>query len=220
MKTTLMVPAAARKKFLRFFSKGFNDPTYLHWERNYKWEAHQRWQKHLNPEAFKQLLTDGAYSDIARHAVQVESKTNLLFSFEKMALRDAVRTEDGAKIFAEGLFAYIYGKEPLQQRFEQFTDALAALPRRQTRVLTWPLQTVFGFLAKPEEHIFLKPRVTQMAAHKYDFPFRYTSRPNWDTYQNLLDFADRIRQDNDDLKPRDYIDLQSFIWVLGSSEYD
>jgi hypothetical protein len=35
--------------------------------------------------------------------VAIESRTNLLFSFEKMALRDAVRTGAGARLFAEGL---------------------------------------------------------------------------------------------------------------------
>jgi hypothetical protein len=33
------------------------------------------------------------------------------------------------------------------------------LPRRQSRVLTWPLITVFGFIAEPGTHIFLKPTV-------------------------------------------------------------
>ena len=35
-----------------------------------------------------------------------------------------------------------------------------------------------------------------------------------------LEFADRIRRDQRDLAPRDMIDLQSFIWVQGSDEYD
>jgi hypothetical protein len=35
----------------------------------------------------------------------------LLFSFEKMALRDAVRSDAGPKRFAEGLFEFLYGQE-------------------------------------------------------------------------------------------------------------
>jgi len=41
---------------------------------------------------------------------------------------------------------------------------VAGLPRRQTRVLTWPIVTVFGFIAEPTAHIFLKPNVTKRAA--------------------------------------------------------
>lgn len=208
------------KKFLHFFRKGFQDQKYLDWERNYKWNAHKAWEEELNEEEYKRLLNAGEYNEIARRAVRMESRTNLLFSFEKMALRDAVKPEEGAKIFAEGLYDYVYGKESLQNRFENFSVALSRLPRKQTRVLTWPLQTVFGFIANPKEHIFLKPRVTQAAAEVYAYDFDYTSKPNWKTYQSLINFAKQIRKDTARLRPKDFIDLQSFIWVLGSSEYE
>jgi hypothetical protein len=53
---------------------------------------------------------------------------------------------------------------------------------------------VFGFIAQPDRHVFLKPNVTRLAAREYG--------------------------DQRDLRPRDMIDLQSFIWVMGSDEYD
>jgi len=64
--------------------------------------------------------------------------------------------------------------------------------------------------------MFLKPRVTQNAAKKYKFDFDYTSKPSWPTYHSLLNFAKQIKQDTIQYKPRDLIDLQSFIWVMGS----
>ena len=76
-----------------------------------------------------------------------------------MALRDAIKPVEGAKIFANGLYEYVYGAKPLQQRFDDFSAVIASLPRKQTRVHTWPLQTVFGFIANPQEHIFLKPAI-------------------------------------------------------------
>jgi hypothetical protein len=79
-----------------------------------------------------------------------------------MALRDAVKPPEGAKAFAKGLFNYIYGTEELQLRFEKFSEVLISLPRRQTRVSTWPLQTIFGFLANPDEHIFLNPGLPRL----------------------------------------------------------
>lgn len=208
-----------RKKFLYYFKKGFADATYLSWERQYKLDAHFRFQQDLNRQEYERKLLARKYSEIALAAVRIESRTNLLFSFEKMALRDAVKPASGAKAFAEGLFEYIYGNESLEERFNNFSKVIISLPRKQTRVHTWPLQTVFGFLANPQEHIFLKPRVTQIAARKYHFDFVYKSKPNWETYKSLLEFAEQVRKDNLDLKPQDYIDLQSFIWVMGSDEY-
>ena len=210
----------SKRKFLRFFPKGFHDETYFDWERGYKWIAHQRWQQELNKKAYQGKLAAEKYQEICAAAVKIESRTNLLFSFEKMALRDAVKSERGARLFAEGLYALLHGTGSLETKFERWCATLAALPRRQSRVLTWPLATVFGFIAQPEAHIFLKPTVTRVAAREFGFDFRYRSRPQWEIYQNLLQFAATINRDLRDFRPRDMIDIQSFIWVLGSSEYE
>jgi hypothetical protein len=79
--------------------------------------------------------------------------------------------------------------------------------------------TVFGFIAQPDRHIFLKPNVTRLAAARYGFAFHYRSQPNWATYSELLDLASTVRIDQRDLCPRDLIDVQSFLWVQGSEEY-
>ncbi|MBX9851286.1 MAG: hypothetical protein K2X86_05950 [Cytophagaceae bacterium] len=212
--------ANCKRKFLRFFPKGFKDSTYHTWERDYKWDAHLAWEESLPRSEYKRLLLAEKYLEIANRAVRIETKTNLLFSFEKMALRDAVKSYEGAKAFAYGLFDYVYGSRPFKVRFNRFIEVLASLPRKQTRVLTWPLLTVFGFIADPSQHIFLKPRVTKIAAEKYGYDFHYKSKPDWETYQSYLNFAAAVASDLKDLKPRDMIDIQSFMWVQGSEEYD
>jgi hypothetical protein len=166
------------------------------------------------------MLNKGEYQEIARQAVSIESRTNLLFSFEKMALRDAVSSGGGARTFSEGLHEFLHGRGSEERRFARWVASVETLPRRQTRVLTWPLVTVFGFIAQPERHMFLKPNVTRRAARAYGFDFEYESKPNWLTYACLLAFAEQVRRDQRSLKPRDMIDLQSFIWVQGSEEYD
>src|SRR5678816_4806555 len=75
-----------RRKFLRFFPEGFADETYLEWERNYKWNAHLQWEETLNRRIFRQLLAENQFGEIALRAVRIESRTNLLFSFEKLSL--------------------------------------------------------------------------------------------------------------------------------------
>jgi hypothetical protein len=210
-----------RRKFLRFFPGGFSDATYLDWERDYKWQTHERWQQALGKREFLALLRTKDYRQIASRAVRVEqqSRHSMIFSFEKMALRDAVKTVPGAKAFAEGLYDFLHGNRSLESRFTEWVEVVAGLPRKQTRVLTWPLVTVFGFIAQPETHIFLKPLVTRAAARAYGADFKYASRPNWDTYASLLEFGERVWRDQRSLKPRDMIDVQSFIWVQGSDEY-
>jgi hypothetical protein len=221
--STLNVVRRARrkclKKFLHYFPGGYQGKKYLAWERDYKWNAHLGWKEKLNKQEYKKLLAGEHYAEIAKRAVTLESRTNLLFSFEKMALRDAVKNNDAAKSFAEGLFKFIYGTGALKKRFEAYRDMIAALPVKQTRVLTWPILTVFGFIADPATHIYLKPTVTKVAAKKYKFDFQYSSKPGWETYESLLHFAEQVRKDTIEYRPRDMMDLQSFIWVMGSEEY-
>jgi len=207
------------RKFLYYFPGGYQGKKFIAWEREYKWNAHIEWESKLNQEDYLKLLSGKKYEEIAKLALSVESRTNLLFSFEKMALRDGVKSPASAKIFSIGLFNYLYGDGSMQHRFEQFRDVLSKLPVKQTRVLTWPVQTIFGFIARPEEHIYLKPTITRTAAVKYGFEFDYSSKVNWKTYQSLLDFAELVRKDTKKWHPRDMIDLQSFIWVTGSEEY-
>jgi len=209
-----------RRKFLHFFPDGFRDETYLAWERGYKANAHREWNRILSQTVHADLLRQREYAEIALRAVRIEARTNLIFSFEKMALRDAVKSVAGEKAFATGLYDFLYGSGSREQKFERWCEVVAALPRRQTRVSTWPIVTVFGFIAQPDQHIFLKPNVTRLAAHEYRFPFRYESRPGWNVYAGYLQFAEQVRGDLRDLRPRDMIDLQSFVWVQGSSEYE
>jgi hypothetical protein len=208
-----------RRRFLRFFPDGFRDERYLSWERDYKAEAHTRWMEQSSGRRLAELLAARRYHEIAIEALRIEARTNLLFSFEKMALRDAVRTAPGARRFAEGLHAWLHGRGSMESRFGAWCETIAGLPRRQTRVLTWPVATVFGFLAQPDRHIFLKPNVTRLAAARYGFDFHYRSHPNWATYSELLSLAATVRVDQRDLGPRDLIDVQSFLWVQGSEEY-
>lgn len=208
-----------RRKFLRYFPDGFTDETYIDWERGYKWNAHLRWQEELGERTFRTMLDEGRHEVIAALAVKIESRTNLLFSFEKMALRDAVKSAAGARLFATGLNDLLFGRGTDERRFNDWCEVVGQLPRRQTRVLTWPVVTVFPFIAQPDRHIFLKPNVTRVAARAYGFDFTYTSRPSWPTYASLLELARVVCRDQKDLRPADQIDAQGFIWVQGSDEY-
>ncbi len=213
--------ARARRKFLRIFPGGFRDETYLDWERDYKWQVHERWEEMLGRAEMRRLLKAGEFREVTARAVRVEQSARhpMLFSFEKMALRDAVRSPAGARAFAEGLYAFLHGRGGLERRFADWVEVIGSLPRRQTRVLTWPLVTVFGFIAQPDTHVFLKPNTTRAAARAYGFDLHYRSRPSWETYASLLAFAETVRRDLRDLRPRDMIDIQSFMWVQGSDEY-
>jgi hypothetical protein len=215
--------ARCRHKFQLYYPNGFDDEVYQVAERGVKERAHLEWHTELNPPAYRRLLARGDYGRIVDIAMRVESRCNLLFSFEKMALRDAVKAPADSRRFATALYAFLHGRGSPQRKFEAWIDALGALPRRQSRVLSWPLVTVFGQIARPDSHLFLKPMVTRKAARAYGYEFDYQSAPSWPVYRDFQTFAAILQRDLDrkpGFRARDMIDIQSFIWVQGSAEYE
>jgi hypothetical protein len=208
--------------FLGEFPKGFYDPAYIgdsrKGERHYKLVAHELWCQTLNKQAFEKLLDQRDWTEITQRTLRVEGKTNLLASFEKAALREAVDLSDDAARFSEGLYDLIYGEDNFEHRFGKFAETLDRLPQPKTP-LRWTVQTIFPFLAMPKEHMFLKPGVTQEAAERRQFSLNYLPQPNWLTYSCLLKFAEALMKDLAHLKPRDMIDIQSFIYVTGEGSY-
>jgi hypothetical protein len=67
--------------------------------------------------------------------------------------------------------------------------------------------------------MFLKPNTIRAAARAYGRELPYRTRPSWEIYAGLLEFCETVRRDLADLRPRDMIDIQSFLWVQGSDEY-
>ncbi|MGD9682212.1 MAG: hypothetical protein AB7W16_13585 [Candidatus Obscuribacterales bacterium] len=212
--------ARHKKRFLRFFPDAFQDERYIDWERTYKWEAHKLFNSTLARRDFEALLRAREYQEIASRALAVESRCNFLFSFEKMALRDAVRTVSGASIFAEGLYGLLYERGTVSSRMIAWIVAVSQLPRKKSRVLSWPIVTFFPFIAQPKKFIIMKPTAMKVAAAELGYDLAYSSTPSITTYERLLDLADQVREAIADLEPRDYHDLQSFLWTIGSAEYD
>jgi hypothetical protein len=214
--------AKHRRRFLRFFPNAFRDQRYLDWEHSYKWRSHKLWIELLNQQEFKNLLRQDNYLEIASRALRVEQRTvpPFLFSFEKMALRDALRTEYGAQIFSEALFNLLNGKSDLKTRFVEWIVAVGELPRKQSRVLSWPNLTFFPFIAQPTKHIILKPSAMRVAAAELGYDLEYSSKPSFATYERLLKLADLVGEAIADLNPRNYHDLQTFLYVIGSAEYE
>lgn len=213
----------AIERFLQIFPLGFSDPNYIGnaktGERFYKIAAHQLWNDTLSQEGFGRLLGASDFGAVVTRALQVEAKTNLLATFEKAALRDALKEPDAAKEFAAALFDLIYGTSPFETRFSAFADMLDRLPQARSSTLKWPIQTIFPFIALPKEHLFLKPTVTQKATERRAFSLNYKAQPNWLTYSCLLRFGQLLKQDLAELKPQDMIDIQSFIYVTGDDSY-
>ncbi len=197
----------AKARFLEHYPAGFSDPEYFEsktrGERNYKLAAVAK----LN--AVLPLETASEASGVGEKAAPVFAATNLLSKFEQMRVHEVLRGENadafvqGAATFAEGGFKI---------GLSRMTRALA--PYHAT---TWPIATYLPYLWRPDTHMFLKPEVTKEFAERVGHPFahEYSSNLTEETYVSLLDLAQETREKIAKLEPRDNIDIQSFIWVVG-----
>jgi hypothetical protein len=199
-----------REAFLRLFPGGFKDPEYLRTERDYKLDAAKKLKELLGASRMKSLLAEGDYGQVCKNALAVVNATNLVFPNEKMDLKDGISDPSGAEDFASSLNDLLYGEEAFEARFEAFAHTLERI-----KAAKWTIATYFPFFAFPKEHMFLKPIVTQRAAEACGFELNYRPELNWKTYETLLKFSETLRGLTADLKPRDMIDLQSFIWCIG-----
>jgi hypothetical protein len=161
------------------------------------------------------LLAAGEHDEVGRRALQIIAQTNLVFPREAIALKNGLKDENNQRLFAESLRALLYGDAEAGSRFAAFCDRLAEMGAAK-----WPLATYLPFVAFPEREMFLKPTVTRKVAEMLGFELSYSVEPNWLTYSKLLELSRHLFVSLAELRPRDMIDIQSFISRVASYEED
>lgn len=201
--------------FNKLFPGGFHGGRFDEWERDYKVQCTQLMLDLLDQHDFARLLDKKEYQDICNRAMKVVNKLNLIFPNEKMALKDGLKEEGNPQLFAEKLYALLYGKDEVKHRFNSFTSCLKKLGAAK-----WPVASYFQFVRYPKRSMFIKPMVTQNAANILGFEIYYQSELNWKTYDSVQKLAEYLNTQLGDMQPRDMIDIYTFMWCIGSSEYE
>ena len=195
--------------FVKKFPGGFRDPEYVKQERVYKVKASKALHEHLSAKALSGLVKKRNFAEVATRARRLVSATNLVFKFEQIKLSNGLKTPENQELFAKALLAQLYGRGPFQARMEGFMDALSSIGAAK-----WTIATYFAFLAFPKEHLFLKPSPTKRMARACSIELNYRPELNWLTYSMALNVASALKSHLRELRPKDMIDIQSFIWKV------
>lgn len=200
--------------FLEQFPEGFYGQKFIETERGYKLQAHKLGLELLNEPLFRSLLQNKDFADICRRALKLVNATNLIFPNEKMALKDALAIDNARELFANALYELLYGHDELKGRFTRLTTALEEIGADK-----WTTASYFPFIIQPDQHMFVKPQITQHASELCGYEINYRPQLNWITYKSVQDFARYLHTALAELKPRDMIDVQSFMWCIAPGKY-
>ena len=204
----------AVKKFLLCFRAGFRDPKYLAAERNYKVQARERMLEKLGRDQMKELLSSGSFDEIWRRAHRVMTTSGqLVHHIESSDLSRALDSPGRKQLFSQALAILLWSEDTLEGRFKAFAQMLLEIKSAK-----WPVMTYFLFLTFSDTQILLKPTVTQEFAEICKKKLCYEPEVNWGTYVKFLELAQYTREElsrrgQENLIPKDMIDVQSFMWV-------
>jgi hypothetical protein len=207
-------------KFQSHFPAFFNDVRYVgdlkEGERAYKWEAHELYQATLGNGQIEDLLASGDVATARTRLLGVESRVNLLSTFEKVAFRNALQDDNILRQYLTALSALLSEEGLTKETCERYLAAVYDLPKTgQTDPVKWPVATLIPFLADPSRFMFLKPQATKDFAARIMFDLNYSASPNWLTYKRLLEMSEYLLGQLREYGARDFIDVQSFIFVVG-----
>lgn len=192
-------------RFRGYFPAGFADPDYVATERDYKIQAVQKIGEMLSLD---QARAGGEAARTA--AVRAFRSTNLVFQVEKARIKQVLSSPQG-DAFLAGAVRFTEGDTAVGM------DQMSAAIRAESAP-SWPMLTYLPFMWRPDRHMFLKPQVTCDFAYRvgHAFGHDYEQGVVPAVYESLLDLVDETRREIAVLDPRDLIDVQSFIWVVGA----
>ena len=197
----------ARNRFLKFFPNGFHSDGFSSRERDYKLEAKEKLDATV---PLAEAMNGRGFGEAV---LSVFRATNMLSPFEKTWVANMVRGGNADDFVGA---AAGFTDRPTEASLRELAAVL-----KPHGCAKWTVATYLPFLWRPEAHMYLKPEATKDFATRVGHPLAslYEAQLKFDIYSSLLDLVDETANELLNLaprdRPRDHIDIQSFIWVVG-----
>ena len=219
--TAWLSHAEAVERFVAVFPEGFEDPAYLadgpgkrerasHWRR-----AQATYAETLGGGEGERLLAAGDLGGLAERALRVERHVrSLQRDPEKVSFQGALRNLEATRPYFAALFELLAAEAPDEARFEALAAAVATMMPDAPPEARWPIVTLLPFVARPDLHLQLRPKVACIAAQRLALELAYQATPSWRTYSALLASAGGLLERLRPLGARDLVDVESFLQVV------
>jgi hypothetical protein len=198
--------------FSQEYPDRFSGARFIKAELAPKRDAHKLFVDRLGGEAGKKLLAGKESEEIGNLLDALYRATNIPSRLEIAAAHEGLKAPEAASRLLDSLQGLL--DTPGPGAFGRLVNAVGALPtRHDSKVLTWPNVTLLPFLADPARFIVTKPEITKLAAGRMGLDLVYSTAVKWDTYDRVLDMSRRLLERLTPLGAKDFIDVQTFIWV-------
>lgn len=199
-------PRQAAERFLATHPDGFLDAGYRTRERAPFEAAQAILRGSLSRDALRSAARSRRWEPVCRAACEAVSAAKLVPPADATLLRRALDKGPARGRFGAALADLFYGRQAAEQRVERFAGVLEELG-----ACRWTLATFFGFARAPEQHAFLRPGETPLAAAalRYDLAFR--PAVNAETYARLLGLQRALGAELAELEPSDAFDVHAFL---------
>ncbi len=205
-------PRQAAERFLLANPGGFRDPRYLRRERSPLEAAHAILRAALSRESLRAAGRSRRYEPICRAACEALSAAKLVPAADGALLRRALETSGARTRFGAALSDLFYSRQAPETRVERFAVALEGIG-----ACRWSLATFFAFARHPDQHAFLRPGETPLAAAALRFDLGFRPAVNGETYARLLRLARALSEELVDLEPADFFDVHAFLRSIAAA---
>lgn len=201
------------------FPGGFEGEKFIDEERGrpekkgkngYKNAAINLAREQLSPERFESASTEELFES-AKKLVQF---TNIVHPMEGAVAFGTLPVEARAS-FVTALKSLLHGTGEYSGRFERFVDTVNLTDAEgKLKKLTWPLATLLSALYHPTEHVCVKPTYFEAQGPLVGLSVSKSQAVAGPAYSRFLEVARATQQKLLDAghKPRDLMDVYSFIW--------
>jgi len=205
-------PRQAAERFLATYPRGFRDPAYVRLERGPLEAAHAILRRTLSREGLRTAGRSRRFEPVCKAACEALSAAKLVPAADGALLRRALESSALRTRFGTALADLFYGRQGPEARVERFAAALEELG-----ACRWSLATFFAFARQPDQHVFLRPGETPLAAAALRVDLAFRAAVNAETYSRLLRLARCLSAELAELEPADFFDVNAFLRSIASA---
>ena len=196
--------------------QGFADTRFMQDEVAYKQKAVEKAKSLLGESDLRQLIAQSKYDEFLSRLSKVgQSGGNLLWlAVPKDGDLSILHQENLDKpAFCQAFVDLIYGSASSAERLERYTAWLQANQLKNK----WSFPTFFLWVCHPGSEMYVKYETTKWFLRYSGMLDNLPYIPSSEIYAGLLDLCRQLWEELQPYQPRDYVDIQSFIWVAFST---